>query len=198
VALVPPALKQAGIVRELAAGEALFRQGDAATAIFEIEQGRLRLLRQTDHRTVPVHTARPGELFAEAALFSATYHCDAIAAVASRVRAYPKRQMLAALRSDPKQAEAFMAALARQVQTLRTRLEQRNIRSARERVMHYLALAAGSGGRTVYVAGTLMDLAAELGLTHEALYRTLAALEKDGRIARAGDAIIILGKKQSV
>ena len=63
--------------------------------------------------------------------------------------------------------------LARQVMTLRTRLEQRNIHSARDRVRHYLAINADPSGRTVVLSGTLKDMAAELGLTHEALYRTL-------------------------
>lgn len=179
-------------MRELATNEALFRQGDAATAIFEVESGRLRLLRQTveDH-TVVIHTARSGELFGEAALFSPTYHCDAVATVPSRVRAFSKRRFLSAVRSDSKLAERFMTVLARQLQTVRSRLEQRNIRSARQRVLHHLALAAGSDRRTVRLTGTLMDLASEIGLTHEALYRTLAALEKGGAIERAGSEIVL-------
>jgi CRP-like cAMP-binding protein len=189
---LPAALRKTSIVRRLEPGEALFRQGDRAAAIFELEQGRLRLLRQTaDDRTVALHTARPGELFAEASLFSDVYHCDAVAAARSVVRVYPKRPLLAAIRRDAKLAERFLALLARQVQALRSRLEQRNIRSARERVLRHLALAADSGGGGVRLAGTLMDLAAEIGLTHEALYRTLAALEKAGAIARSRDKITL-------
>jgi CRP/FNR family transcriptional regulator, dissimilatory nitrate respiration regulator len=168
----------------------LFRQGDTAFAIFEIERGRLRLVRHTvDSRRVVVHTARAGELFAEAALFANVYHCDAVAAVASQVRVYPKRDLLSLFRADPALAERFMALLAHQVHSLRARLEARNIRSARERVLHHLALAAGPDGRTP-LEGTLMDLAAEIGLTHEALYRTLASLEKEGEIRRTRSAII--------
>jgi hypothetical protein len=67
---------------------------------------------------------------------------------------------------------------------LRTRLEQRNIRSARERVRHFLALNAGADGRTVALAGALKEIAAERGLTHEAHYRTLAVLKRAGAIKR--------------
>jgi DNA-binding HxlR family transcriptional regulator len=42
-----------------------------------------------------------------------------------------------------------------------------------------------------------MNLAAELGLTHEVLYRTLADLERAGAISRTGSAII-LRKKDDV
>jgi CRP-like cAMP-binding protein len=50
-----------------------------------------------------------------------------------------------ALRTDPALAEAFMARLARQLQELRARMELRNIRSARVRVLQYLRLCAGIG-----------------------------------------------------
>jgi CRP-like cAMP-binding protein len=189
---LPPAVQKRAAPRLLVAGEALFRQGDRAGAIFEVEHGRLRLVRHTvDSRLITLHTDRAGELCAEAALFSAAYQCEAIAAVASRVRVYPKRELLASLRADPLLAERFMAVLARQIHALRARLEERNIRSARERVLHHLALLAGPDGRTMRLDGTLMDLAAELGLTHEVLYRTLAALERDGAIARTGSGIAL-------
>ena len=73
-----------------------------------------------------------------------------------------------------------MATLARQVMNLRTRLEQRNIHSARDRVRHYLAVNVGADGKTVTLTGSVKDLAVELGLTHEALYRTLADMADDG------------------
>jgi len=189
---LPDPVRQRSKLRELEAGEALFHQGDRATAIYAVEQGRLRLIRHTvDQREVVLHTARAGELFAEAALFSSAYQCDAVAAIASRVRAYPKRDILAAFRGNPALAERFMAVLAHQIHALRARLEERNIRSARERVLHHLALAAGIDGRTVRVDGRLMDLAAEIGLTHEVLYRTLAALEKEGAIVRTRSGIVL-------
>lgn len=187
---LPGLIREHSRLRVLEAGEALFCQGDQATAIFEVEQGRLRMLRHTvDNREVVLHTARKGELFAEAALFSGIYQCDAVASTASQVRAYPKHELLAAFRNDPALGEHFMAELAHQVLALRARLEERNIRSARERVLHHLALAAGADGRTVRVDGRLMDLAAEIGLTHEVLYRTLAALEKESVIVRTRSAL---------
>ncbi len=185
-------LPDAVSMRELEPGQALFRQGDEATAIFAVERGRLRLVRHTgDDRRVVLHTARAGELFAEAALFSRTYHCDAVADTPSRLRVLSKVGLLAAFRADPELAEKFMAVLARQVMRLRTRLELRSIRSARERVLQHLLLAAGDG-RTLRIEGTLMDLAAEIGLTHEALYRALAALESEGAIARTAEDIRLL------
>jgi len=193
---LPAAIRERSRVRELAAGETLFRQGDRAFAIFEIERGRLRLIRHTvDSRPVVLHTARAGELFAEAALFATAYHCDAVAAIASDVRVYSKRDLLLAFRTNPPLGERFMAGLAHQIHALRARLEERNIRSARERVLHHLALAASPDGRTMPLEGTLMDLAAEIGLTPEAFYRTLADLEKEGAIRRTRSGIALLKVK---
>jgi CRP-like cAMP-binding protein len=142
-------------------------------------------------RDIVLLVAGPGETLAEASLFSAQYHCDAIANTNAIVRIYPKREVLAAFEQNPKAAQAFTEMLAHQVMSLRTRIEQRNIRSARERVRHFLMLNVGLDRRTVELPGTLKDLAAEIGLTHEALYRTLAALERSGEIKRKGEKIML-------
>ena len=195
---VPESVRRRVIVRELAVDEPLFQQGDPVSAIFEVVSGRLRLVRRTiDDHLVVLHTAWPGDLLAEAALFSDVYHCDAVAAAESRVRAYPKRALLSALRKQPSLFEAFAARLALQLQALRTRLELRNIRSARERLLRHLRLSAGADGRTVAITGHLQDLAADLGLSREALYRTLAALEAEGAIKRT-PARIVLKKIPSI
>jgi CRP-like cAMP-binding protein len=178
--------------RSLARGEILFRKDDATVGFYEVEQGQVRLFRvdQTG-REVVLHVAGPGELIAEASLFAQVYHCDAVAATDARVRLYPKDSMLAEIRRTPEALAGFAARLAHELMALRTRLELRNIRSARERVESYLALNTGSDRRTIALRGTVKALAAELGLTHEALYRMLSKLEAEGTIARTKDEIIL-------
>jgi len=190
--VLPPSLEAGSVVRVLASGELLFRQGDRAEAIYRVETGRLRLIRRTiDDHLVILHTAGRGEFFAEASLFAEAYHRDAVAAAQSRVRVYPKTIVMAALRTDPALAEAFMARLARQLQELRARMELRNIRSARERVLQYLRLRAGVHGRSIAIEGQFQDIAAEIGISREALYRTLAALEAEGYLTRTENAILL-------
>lgn len=189
LALLPDA---GSVVRRLATGEILFKQGDRAFAIYKVESGRLRLMRRTvDDHLIVLHTARSGEFFAEASLFSEIYHCDAVAAAPSDLRVYAKATLLAALRAEPALSEAFMAQLAHQVQELRARMELRNIRSARERVFQYLLLRTGADGRTIAIEGQLQDIAAEVGLTREALNRALAGLEAEGVLARIGSGIVL-------
>jgi CRP/FNR family transcriptional regulator, dissimilatory nitrate respiration regulator len=189
---LPTHLQAAGIDRVLAPGQALFRLGDRTAGIYEILRGQVHMVRvDASGREVILHVAAAGDIFAEAALFSPAYHCDAITRTGATVRLYPKAKVLDEFRHNPQAAEAFMAVLAREIMSLRSRLEQRNIRSARERVAHFLAVNVGTDGRTVPLRGTLKDLAAELGLTHEALYRALAGLASDGEIKRLKNKILL-------
>jgi CRP-like cAMP-binding protein len=135
---LPAAVRAAAIDRKLKSGEALFRLGDKTAGLCEVLAGRVRMCRvdRSDHAVI-LYVAGPGETLAEASLFSPAYHCDAIASTDAVVRIYPKPALLAAFDKDPKAAQAFSATLANQVMHLRTRIEQRNIRSARERVRHF-------------------------------------------------------------
>jgi len=167
--------------RSLARNEALFRQGDKVTAIYFVEAGRLRLERRTfDGRLLILGITPSGRFFVEAALFADIFHCDAVATEPSRVRIYPKQAVLKALRT-----------MAHQVIELRQRLEVMKVRSAKERVLVYLDLNSELDGRTVNLRSQLQDIASELGLSREAFYRTLASLERDGAIERAGCRILL-------
>ena len=189
---LPADARSAAIDHKLKAGEQLFKLGDKTLGLCEVVTGRVRLARvDRSGREIVLHVAGPGETLAEASLFSPQYHCDAIANTNAIVRIYPKRKILAAFGENPNAARAFTETLAQQVMNLRTRVEQRNIRSARERVRHFLMLNVGSDRRTVKLRGTLKDLAAEIGLTHEALYRTLAILERSGEVTRKGEKIVL-------
>lgn len=184
------------LLRELAAGAALFRQGDRTIGIFVLQRGAVRLVRVTpDGTAVTLHLARPGEMFAEASLFATHYHCDAIADCDSVAGLYPKAALTARLRQDPEALWKFSAELARRLQGLRQRYELKQIRSAPQRVLQFLRLRGDEQGRYAY-NGALKDLAAEVGLSHEALYRTLAALERQGLISRpTGGLCLLTGRR---
>jgi CRP-like cAMP-binding protein len=187
---IPPTLLGAALRRSLAAGENLFLRKDRPVGLYLLESGEIRLTRSDpEGREMILFRAQPGDTFAEASLFSETYHCDAAASAPSVVLLLPKAAILEAFASEPDIAQAFMATLARQVMALRTRLENRNLRTARERVLHHLGLRAGDHDRVVRLNGDLKTMAAELGLTHESLYRTLASLEADGAIRRTKEEI---------
>ncbi|AGA33532.1 cAMP-binding protein - catabolite gene activator and regulatory subunit of cAMP-dependent protein kinase [Thioalkalivibrio nitratireducens DSM 14787] len=180
------------VLRQLPAGALLFHRNAPAYGIFRLVTGRVRLERVTpDGTTVPVHTVRPGELFAEASLFSSCYHCDARVVHDAELHFYPRTALVARFRGDPNALFDFAAGLARRVQGLRTRLEVRQVRAAAERLLLFLRLQVDAG-RFYRPEGTWKDVAEEIGLTHEALYRALAKLEATGRIERLRGAVRVL------
>lgn len=168
-----------GRTRDLTAGEMLFRRGDEAHALFVLEHGRIRL---TGADGLP-HPVRAGEGFAESALFAPTYAWDAEAERPGRVRVLSKARVLLHLRAHPDLNLAFSAALARRMDSLRVLNDILRLNSARDRVLAWLA-HRGAAADPVTLDNSLTAAAAEIGLTHEAFYRTLAALVRDGRLQR--------------
>lgn len=184
------AVRASAIDRRLRAGQALFRSGDSTVGLYKVLKGKLRLVRvDRSGREAVLQAASAGDTLAEASLFSPTYHCNAVATTEAVVRLYPKAVLFAELARDPELGRAFAAMLAHQVMILRTRIERSNIHSARDRIRHFLTVNVAADGRTVALPGTLKDLAADLGLTHEALYRTFARMKADGEIKRMGSII---------
>lgn len=163
-------LFETGTDLHLAAGAALFRAGDPVTYLALVREGAIDLRRHTaSGATVILQAARAGDVVAEASAYSPVYHCGAEAARASRVTLLPVSQFRAALAADPALAESWAAYLARAVQAARMRAEIRTLRTVAERLDCWL-----SDGHALPEKGRWQDLAAELGVTREALYRELA------------------------
>jgi CRP-like cAMP-binding protein len=183
----PAALDAMARRRPLAAGTVLFRTGDPARHVFALVRGQVVLRRVgVAGEDIVIHVAQAGECFAEASLHGGRYHCTAEATGAAEVAAVPAEALRARLQDDPAFALAWSALLAQQLRRARARVERLCLRSAADRVLHLLQ-TEGRGSDCSYTPrGTLRALAAELGLTPEALYRTLAALQRGGRLQRDG------------
>jgi CRP-like cAMP-binding protein len=190
---LPAMLRDAITSRNLAARQILFRRDDAASALFFVKTGRLKVIRHTSESSkLTLQIARPGECLAEGALFSRIYGCEAIAEITSEVLIYPKGPLLSALRNYPDLAEDFMTRLVKQNQSLIMNLELRDIRMAHKRVLQYLRYLAGSNHASVVQFDRhLKDIAIDLGLTPETLSRALTRLEHEGVITR-GPSFITL------
>jgi CRP-like cAMP-binding protein len=179
-------------VRRLTRGEPLFRQGEPVTAVFLIDRGRVRMIRHlASGDRITIHTGRTGELFAEGSLFSDAYQCDAIAAEPTRVRACGKVEMLAAINGSPSTMLALLEQVTHSLHHARAMRELRNIRLADDRVLQHLHLSASKDGVVVFDR-QLLEVAEDLGLTHEAYYRALAALAHTGAIERTGRTIRLI------
>ena len=161
----------AGDPRQLPEGAYLFHRGDAIRSIFVVQAGLLELVRhQLGGAAVVLQRGGAGTVLAEASLYSDSYHCDALAAAASAVFEVPKPAFLDVLRADAGFADLWAAHLAHEVQSARTRAEILSLRKVTERLDGWLAWRAG----VVQPKGQWKSIAAEIGVSPEALYRELA------------------------
>jgi CRP-like cAMP-binding protein len=138
--------------------------------------------------------SRAGELFAESSLADNQYRCDGLAACASRVALVPVDMLRAALGGESSLAFGMCMAMARQARKQCSRQERLRLKRARDRVLHFLACEGGTEG-VVHWSAHLSELASELGLERETLYRALAALEEEGLLQRANEELRLLSKR---
>ncbi|MFT5116875.1 MAG: CRP-like cAMP-binding protein [Kiritimatiellia bacterium] len=159
----------------LSKGDIVFREGDKTRGIFFIVSGIVELRRYTlTGDKVVIHTAKTRETFAEASLFSNHYHCDAQAIMATEIIELKKEGLLYFFQHDITFATALTAQFASQIMTYRRKIELMAIRNATERV--YCGFVEG------LMKNEITSFAAEIGLSHEVVYRSLSNLVKQGRL----------------
>jgi CRP-like cAMP-binding protein len=190
----PKALRSHATRVPCSAGATIFRTGTATHSVFFVESGSVQLMRRgRAGEEIILHEAKAGEFFAEASLDSARYHCDAIAKQATqliKIRGADLRRLLSV---DREFSREWIDLLARQLRASRARIERLCLKSAADRVLHLL-ISEGRGPRhEVAVTGTLKDLAREMGISHEALYRTLASMQR-GRIIERQNKVLRLAR----
>lgn len=182
---LPPRLRESSYTRSFAQNEVLFRQGEYASAFYMVETGRVKAVRYTtDGSDVTLQVAREGESVATEAVFIERYSCTGIAETRTTVTVFPKAQLLASLRNNPLLLMLFAKRLSELVFDLKDNLELRGTRSARSRILRYLNLVSDPNTKTLNVDRPLKNIANELGLAPEVLYRTLTQLEREGKISR--------------
>jgi CRP-like cAMP-binding protein len=163
-------------------GELLFATGDKPDHMFFVESGEVVLERLgAQGNSVVLQRTRHG-FVSEASLQSERYHCDAKVIAASQITQLPIREVRAAMDSDPMFASRWIGMLNREVKRLRLQCERLSLYKVQDRLLHLLET---EGQKGKFPLGTgLKSLAAELGVTHEALYRCVSDLEKKGRLRR--------------
>lgn len=182
----PPLLQSSSRQVLMQKGQMLFCCGDKAHAVYLVLAGEIQLLRYAvNGAEVRLHHARPGEYFAEASLFVDAYHCNAVCSETGSLLEIQVEKLNECLRTDPDFAMSWISALSSNLRGLRSRYERMSLKGARERVMHYLA-TEGSVDGTVVLTQSVKAWAAEMGLSHEVLYRTLAEMETQGEIEKQG------------
>ncbi|MBA5248463.1 MAG: Crp/Fnr family transcriptional regulator [Gammaproteobacteria bacterium] len=169
---------------QLKKGAFLFRQNSPTEALFFLEKGRIKLIRETiDGQPLIVHIAYSQETFAEASMFADEYHCHAVCDSASVILSFNKVEVLRYLESHPEAVMALLKSHTQQVRDLRLLNEIKSINSAYDRVTTFLDSEVDENSE-LHFSYSLKDMAQKLGLAHETFYRTLKTLEQEGKLIR--------------
>lgn len=171
-------------------GSLLFQTGKKPQWMFFVVEGEVTLERLSQQGDPVVLQRTRHGFVSEASLQSAKYHCDARAVTNSNVVQIPIQALAEALQQDADFSARWISMLNQEVKRLRLQCERLSLKSVKERVRH-LILTEGREGTYAVDAG-LKSLASQLGVTHEALYRTLASLEKDREIQRADRSLTLI------
>ena len=160
----------------LAQGARLFHQNDRVSTVFVVEEGLVALTRhQRDGASIVLQRATRQTVLAEASVYSEIYHCDGVVARPSIVCHFAKTVFLERLRRDDAFANLWAAHLAGEVQAARLRSEILSRNTVAERLEGWLAWQ----GNGLPAKGRWKDLAEQIGVSPEALYRELAKRRAD-------------------
>ena len=157
--------------RELAvaARDTVFRQGDAVRQMFFVTAGEVHLVRhQESGAPLVLQRARPGAILAEASLYARQYHCDAVAVSASTLTVFAKAELAKRIAENAGLAEAMIRRFGHELQSARFHAEVLSMKTVAARVDAWLGWRGALPPK-----GAWAQLAAELGVSPEALYREL-------------------------
>ena len=169
--------------------EHLFLIGQTPQWMFYVVQGEVTLERAgLQGESVIIQRTRQG-FVSEASLKVSRYHCHALAITDTQVIQVPALALAQAMDGDPAFAARWIGMLNTEVRRLRLHLERLRMKSVQDRLLH-LIQTEGNDGHYAVPSG-LKTLAAELGVTHEALYRTLATLQKSGHLSKQEGMLVL-------
>jgi len=180
--LLPGALRPLAEHVPLMKGTEVFAQGDNPQALFYVVQGEVVLERSgVQGQTVVLQRVRHG-FIAEASMQSGSYHCSARVTLSGQAVRLPIAPLRLALSSNPEFSNRWITMLNQEVRRLRAQTERLSLKGVEARLLHLIE-TEGVDGRLDTTSG-LKSVAAQLCITHEALYRTVAKLEQSGAVRR--------------
>ncbi len=157
--------------RSFAAGTLLFDRDDPVASVYRVESGEVHLLRrQEDGAEFILQRAQAGGLLAEASITSKVYHCGAVVVRPSVLAVYSRADVQALIAQNQQAATAFATHLGREVREARMRAEILSLKRVSERLDAWLVW----NDNTLINKGKWHQVAKEIGVSSEALYRELA------------------------
>jgi len=185
--------------RDLAADEVIFFEGDPADVFYVLLSGRVRIYKASpDGKEYTLHIIRPGQLFAEAAIFHGHgYPANGMAVENSSVAFFPRDAFQALLKKYPEISLKIIGSLSGFVRDFTRQVEELSLKEVPARLASYLLnRIEETGGDTVHIEGTKAELAGRLGTVSETLSRNLKKFSDLGVIRVNGREISILDSRQ--
>ncbi len=163
-------------------GQTLFRQGEPVEGMFFLISGQLKIFKLSpDGKEHILHIIRPGQGFAEAALFMEGYPawCDALRK--SEVVCLPKTRFLDLLAAEPDLSLGIIASMSLYLRRFAEQIEDLSLKDVSSRLARWLLATAEENGRDFWdLAITKGQLASQLGTVSETLSRTLRKFQDSG------------------
>ena len=173
-------------------GDYLFHQGKKPEYMFFIVSGEAVLTRISSHGEPTTLQRCKGGFVSEASLLVDAYHCDAIATHNGQAITLPIKSLREAL-ADSKFSMKWVQLLSKEIMRLRTQSERLGLKDIRSKLIHLIETEGKQG--VLILQSDLKSMASEIGVTHEALYRAIATLEKEGLLEKHPDSLELLKKK---
>ena len=186
-------------MREFDKGAIVFTEGEAATGLWVVLAGRVRLVRtSTRGREQVLHAESAGATLAEVPVFAGGgYVATAIAEADTRLLHVPGPAVLALCGRRPEVALGVIGVLARRLRAFAALIEDLALRDVTARLAGFLlGEARRAGSDVVDLPGTRDDVAARLGTVRELVSRSLSRLGADGMIAVRGRRVRLIDPRR--
>lgn len=109
-------------------GDIIVRQGEPGDCMYVIQSGRVRVLRESDGRQVPLTELAEGDFFGEMALFEKDVRSATVCAMGDvRVLTVDKKIFLRKIHEDPSLAFRIMTRMSGRIRTLNDELSRSKI-----------------------------------------------------------------------
>ncbi len=177
-------------VEKFEPGSAILWEGDAASHIFEVMDGVLRVFRiLADGRRVITGFLYPGDILGVSLKDRYLYSAGAVTHV--QVRRFPRNKFQEEINRSPELRPQLFSKLCDEMAAAQDQMVLLARKNAEERVCSFLlAMARKKGAKqetpVIEVAMTRLDMADYLGLTIETVSRTITKLIGRGVIASIG------------
>ncbi len=181
--------------RQLGKGEILFLEGDRSAGFYVLLSGRVRVYKASaEGKEYTLHLIRPGQMFAEAAIFRGdSYPANCAALDESAVAFFPKDKFVELLRSSPQISLKMIGGLAGFVREFNRMVEDLSLKDIPTRLASFLlAEYRKRQGKSIHLDISKSELAHRLGTISATLSRNLKKFRELQVIDVSGKKITVL------